>query len=252
MRAILIGAGRGIRLMPTTAGMPKCFAEIGGRRILDWILEALRDGGVDDICFVGGYRIEAVQRNYPNLTFRLNDNWENNNILASLMYAEDLMNEPFLVSYADILFMPQAIRDAVQSPADIAVVVDTEWLPRYAHRSEHPPADAEKVTVRDGAVTCIHRDIEPREAYGEYIGVAKFTEDGAGELRAHYHRCRERFAGKPFREAQSFEQAYLIHLYQEMIEHGVAMAHVDTPGGYWEIDTQQDFEQARAGWRGWS
>ena len=31
MRAIIIGAGRGARLMPTTADAPKCFAEVRGR-----------------------------------------------------------------------------------------------------------------------------------------------------------------------------------------------------------------------------
>ena len=41
MRAIIIGAGRGRRLMPTTENAPKCFAEIRGKRILDWTLEAL-------------------------------------------------------------------------------------------------------------------------------------------------------------------------------------------------------------------
>ena len=40
MQAIIIGAGRGQRLMPTTADTPKCFAEVGGRRILDWALAA--------------------------------------------------------------------------------------------------------------------------------------------------------------------------------------------------------------------
>jgi hypothetical protein len=33
-----------------------------------------------------------------------------------------------------------------------------------------------------------------------------------------------------------------------MIERGEAFAHVDTPGGYIEIDTQQDFEYARRHW----
>ena len=33
---IVIGAGRGRRLMPTTADAPKCFAEVAGKRLIDW------------------------------------------------------------------------------------------------------------------------------------------------------------------------------------------------------------------------
>ena len=92
MRAIIIGAGRGQRLMPTTENAPKCFAEIRGKRILDWTIDALTAGGVTDFCFIGGYRIESVEREYPQFTFRRNPEWERNNILVSLMYAEDLMD----------------------------------------------------------------------------------------------------------------------------------------------------------------
>ena len=42
----------------------------------------------------------------------------------------------------------------------------------------------------------------------------------------------------------------MIHLFQEMIEAGVKMAHADTPGSYMEVDTQEDFELARNYWRG--
>ena len=80
------------------------------------------------------------------------------------------------------------------------------------------------------------------EAHGEYIGVAKFSPRGAAALREHYHRCRRLYAGKPWREADVFEKAYMILLFQEMIEPGERFAHVDTPGGYIEVDTQQDFE----------
>jgi hypothetical protein len=33
-----------------------------------------------------------------------------------------------------------------------------------------------------------------------------------------------------------------------MIEAGQRMVHVDTPGGYIEVDTQQDFDYARQFW----
>ena len=46
MRAIIIGAGRGSRLMPLTEDMPKCLAPIGDRRILDHMIDALKSGGM--------------------------------------------------------------------------------------------------------------------------------------------------------------------------------------------------------------
>lgn len=250
MRAIIIGAGRGRRLMPTTADTPKCFAEVQGRRILDWDLQALAASGIRDICFIGGYRIDKVRADYPHFTFRHNADWEQNNILVSLMYAADLMDEPFICTYADVLFTAEVVRSLLASPSDISLSVDTRWLERYEHRTHHPPNDAEKVMARNGAVTRIHRGLEPRDAHGEYTGLAKFTKAGAALLRQHYHRCRERHAGKPFREAALFEKAYLIHLLQEMIEAGVPMGHADTPGQYMEVDTQQDFELAQEFWRG--
>jgi len=249
MRAIIIGAGRGRRLMPTTADTPKCFAQVQGKRILEWGLEALAAAGVRDVCFIGGYQIDKVRADYPHLMFRHNQDWPRNNILASLMHAEDLMNEPFLCAYSDILFTTTVVKRVLADPADIVLAVDTLWLERYQLRSHHPPDDAEKVTATNGRVTRIHRGIDPRQAHGEYTGVAKFSTTGAATLKEQYQLCRARFAGLPFREAAVFEEAYLIQLFQEMIEAGVRIAHADTAGGYMEIDTQQDFDLAQEHWK---
>jgi choline kinase len=248
--AIIIGAGRGRRLMPTTADSPKCFAEVGGRRMLDWTIAALADAGIGDICFVGGYQIGKVQQDYPRFAFRHNRGWENNNILLSLMHAEDLMGRGFLCCYSDILFTGDVVKRLLETPGDIVLSVDTLWEERYRHRTQHPPDDAEKVMTRNGQVTRIHRAILPNEAHGEFTGISRFTAAGASQLTEHFHRAKHAHAGRPFREAPVFEKAYLIHLYQEMIEAGVRMAHADTPGHYMEVDTQEDFTLARQHWLG--
>ena len=248
MRVIVIGAGRGRRLMPTTADAPKCFAEVAGKRLIDWAVEAFTASGLKDVCFIGGYQIDKVKNDYPQFTFRHNREWEHNNILASLFCAADLMDEPFLCCYSDILFTADVIGRLAKSEADMALGVDTAWLTRYEQRTDHPPDDAEKVTVANGRVTRVHRQIPESEAYGEYIGVAKFSAVGAKRLRDYYRRVHEEFAGKPWREAALFEKAYKILLFQELIEAGEQFAHVDTPGGYIEVDTQQDFEYARQHW----
>jgi choline kinase len=248
MRAIIIGAGRGSRLMPTTADSPKCFAEVGGKRILDWAVDAFRANGVEDIVFIGGYQIEKVHAAYPQFTFRHNDRWEQNNILASLFYAEDLMDAPFVCSYSDILFRPSIIAGLLASHAEMVLSVDTAWLDRYGARTEHPPDDAEKVTINRSLISRIDRQIPEAEAYGEFTGIARFSAAGAARLRNHYYQCREKFSEGVFRDGRALEKAYLIQLFQHMIEAGEQFVHVDTPGGYIEIDTQQDFELARRNW----
>ncbi len=248
MRAIIIGAGRGRRLMPTTANTPKCFAEIGGRRILDWIVAALRSNGVDDIVFIGGYQIDKARAEYPESTSVHNSEWENNNILLSLMYAREYLDQPVFTTYSDILYTGAALGRLAARDEDIAMLVDTGWAARYEGRTEHPPTDGEKVTVANGLVTRVHRDIDPALAYGEFTGILRLSKAGAQTLTQHFDRCKAAHAGGPFREAAVFEKAYLIHLLQEMLDAGVPMTHADTPGQYWEIDTQQDFSAARSGW----
>lgn len=248
MRVIVIGAGRGRRLMPTTAHEPKCFAEVAGQRLLDWAVQAFAANGLNRVCFIGGYQIDKVRQDYPRFEFRHNADWENNNILASLFCAADLMDEPFICCYSDVLFTPDVVARLALSSEDMALGVDTAWLRRYEHRTEHPSDDAEKVTVSNGRVTRVHRQLPEAEAHGEYIGVAKFSAVGAHKLRAHFQQCQREFSGRPWREASVFEKAYKILLFQDMIDVGERFAHVDTPGGYIEVDTQQDFEYARQHW----
>ena len=89
MNVILIGAGRGSRLMPLTENQPKCFTPIGGKRILDWTLDAFRQNGLDHFVFIGGYLIQVVEKEYPSFHLIENTGWERNNILFSLLHARD-------------------------------------------------------------------------------------------------------------------------------------------------------------------
>lgn len=248
MKAIIIGAGRGRRLMPLTEDSPKCFAEIGGKRIIDWAIEAFHAAGLREVVFIGGYQIDRIRTEYPSLTFKHNDNWEHNNILASLFYAEDEMDAGFVCSYADILYRPRVVQKLMQSPNDITLVVDTNWRERYRARTAHPEDDGEKVLAAGDRVLRVARDIASGAAHGEYIGVARFTPAGARTLREHYRDFLQEFDGRPFHDASSVQKAYLIHMIQELIQRGVPVHKVDTHGDYMEVDTTQDYQLAQGAW----
>ena len=56
------------------------------------------------------------------------------------------------------------------------------------------------------------------------------------------------YAGQIWKDGTPFEKAYLIHLYQEMLDAGLALHMVTTDGEYMEIDTEEDFALANARW----
>src|SRR6186997_2752772 len=109
-----------------TDNQPKCYATVGGRRILDWTLEAFDDAGLrDKQVFIGGYQIDQIRGHYPDLTFVHNADWQNNNILLSLMHAENQMDEGFVCAYSDILFRDTVVKDALNHSGDVVLCVDT-------------------------------------------------------------------------------------------------------------------------------
>ena len=73
------------------------------------------------------------------------------------------------------------------------------------------------------------------------------SRDGARELCEAYDvaRMSEKTLGD-----RPFEKAYLIHLFQWMIDRGSEFHRVNTPGGYMELDTLEDLELAQDWWEG--
>lgn len=252
MKAIIIGAGRGSRLSHLTDEVPKTLVDVMGRPMLDQILEALAFAGFEqkDIVFVCGYRREVVQARYPGLTYVVNEGWENNNILLSLMCAREHLAGGFVSTYADIVYRPEIAKAVRESRHAIALGCDTDWRRRYVRRTHHPESDAEKLSADGERVTRLSRHIPSEEAAGEFIGVMKVDASAVPAFLTGFDAVAAEYAGKVFREGRTFEKAYLIDYLEHQRALGMELHRVDTPGGYMEIDTLQDREFAAAWWRG--
>ncbi len=243
MKAIIVAAGPSSRLLPITNEKPKCLLEIGGQTILERALKALRENGIENIVMVKGYHSNQI--NYPNITYYQNPDFRNNNILRSLFYAENEMNDDFIFSYSDILYSKEIVEKLVHSKADIALIVDVNWVQHYEGRDQHPISEAELVKVESGRVVKIGKEVvSPEEAHGEFIGLAKFTKSGAEAMRAVYHRVEES-PTTPFQHAASLEKAYMTDMIQELVNGSSLVKSVDIEGGWMEIDTPQDLERIR-------
>src|SRR5688572_28205515 len=129
MRPVIIGAGRGSRLGHHTDIVPKTLVPVMGRPMLDWILDALAEGGFarKDVIFICGYRADVIRARYPEFTYVENRDWEKNNILLSLLYARDLIGDGFVSTYADIVYRGKVVRGLVDSPHAMNLGCDTDW-----------------------------------------------------------------------------------------------------------------------------
>jgi choline kinase len=247
MKAIIIAAGLGSRLEHYTDHKPKCMVDVGGRSILSYQLEALRQHGVDDIHIVRGYLADRLV--VDGATYHENADYQSNNILVSLFCAESAMDGPFLSTYSDIVYTPEVVRKAIDSPHDIALVVDRKWHLAYEGRDDHPPEQAELAEVDGDQVVRVGKQVGTEHAAGEFIGLARYTARGARKLREVYRDVRQSHGDdEPFQAAAMFRKAYLTDLFGEMIARGVDIGWVPIDGDWREIDTVEDLHRVRDEW----
>lgn len=254
-RAIIIAAGRGRRLGPHTEDIPKCMVQVGARSILEWQWRALAAAGIEELVLIRGYRAEvltAFARDLvPTARFHDNPEWTSNNVLLSLACALESLDQPVLVSYSDILFTPEVARAAAHSPEELGLVIDRDFRDIYHGRDQHPLDEAEVAKVLAGEVAQVgKRALPAEEADGEFIGLLRLGPSGAARLRAALAALLERYRGRdhePFQRAQTFRNAYLTDLLQELIDArrpDLTARPIWIRGQWREIDTGQDLARA--------
>jgi phosphoenolpyruvate phosphomutase len=154
------------------------------------------------------------------------------------------MDTDFVFCYSDILYTKQALELLLRDQSDISLVVDTGWRQNYRGRRQHPTSEAELVRIDGDRIAQIGSAIIPvSEAHGEFVGLAKFTKQGAEALKAIYEWAVENYRGRAFHSSPSVDRASFTDLVQELIEQGYPVGHVDIHGGWAEIDTVEDFDR---------
>lgn len=91
-KALILAAGFGSRMMPATEDRPKPMVSVNSVQIINTLLDALITAGVDDITIVRGYkkeRFDDLLKDYPNLHFIDNDDYDKYNNISSAVLAKN-------------------------------------------------------------------------------------------------------------------------------------------------------------------
>ena len=238
MRAIILSAGQGRRLLPATAERPKCLLPVrGDQSVLELQLRALAEAGVEHATVVVGHGAEAVEELLAagrvggiavealyNPFFACADN------LVSCWIAREGMQEPFLLLNGDTLFAPAIVERLLAAPpAPLRMAINEKSF--Y-------DADDMKVSLgSDGTLRRVGKGLDPSRVDGESIGLMCFDDDGA----SRFVRVLEGAVRSP----RGLRQWYLSVV--DALAASTPVATVAITGLWWcEIDSPADLAAARA------
>jgi choline kinase len=185
MRAIILAAGRGIRLQQSEEQqLPKCLLAFEGRTLLERHLLLLRRFGIDEVVLALGFRHELVAAELDRLRWTprpqivLNDRFELGSVLTVHTVAEAMSRGgEVLLMDADVLYHEGIMNALVAGPKPVnRILIDRDF-----EAGDEPV----KVCVRDGVPVELRKQIAAGLKYdtiGESVGFFRFDPAGARRL----------------------------------------------------------------------
>ncbi len=183
MKAIILSAGRGSRLLPLTETRPKCLLPIGDTTVLGRQLDTLEAGGVTEAVIVTGFMAALVEEEAANrtgpmkVTTSYNPFYQIADNLASCWMVRDHMTSDFLLINGDTLFEQALLNDVLSSPHNLPVQVTIDRKGEY-------DSDDMKVQLDGISLRAIGKALPLDKTDAESIGMLRFTGEGPGIYRA--------------------------------------------------------------------
>lgn len=112
-RAIFIAAGFGSRLVPITFNTPKPLVRVHGKRIIDTLIDACLEAGINEIYIVRGYLAEQFDQllyKYPMIKFLENPVYNEANNISSSLVARYMLSNAYVFEADLLISNPKIIK----------------------------------------------------------------------------------------------------------------------------------------------
>jgi choline kinase len=239
MRAIILAAGRGLRLVqPENKQLPKCLLQFDGMTLLERHLQLLRAVGVGEIVLALGFHHETIEAELLRLGWAppprivLNPDYELGSVLTVHVVSDALCaGGDVLLMDADVLYDERIMAPLVAGNHVNRLLID---------RDVEPGDEPVKLCLRDGVPIELRKQVAADLRYdtmGESVGFFRLTEGAAqrlAQIAADYVGSGR--ANLPHEEA----------LRDLLLERSHVFEAADVTGAPWiEIDFAADVERAR-------
>lgn len=224
MKALLLLAGCGSRLCKYTENTPKTLLNVGGKPILQHIMDRVITNNITDFVIVVGFQKEKIvsflKSNYPNIKFKFieNESYARTNTLYSMWLARDELKEDFLYFHGDLIFNKDIVKNLLDTKHKNGAVVE-------------PHKESMEVYGFDNIITKMSKK---KDSIGKALGIYRFSSDATERL---------------FEEAgKIIDKGNLMAFQSEAMNHTLVYHRMDlvsTNGLSWiEVDEEEDLLEA--------
>jgi choline kinase len=172
MKAVILAAGVARRLAPLTDHTHKALLPVGGRSLLDRMLDGLAASGVEESVLVVGHcqdqvrRAARAARGAMRISYVENPDYQKGSILSLWRARETLLRDSTLVMDADVLFPECFLTRLIAAPAPSALLLD---------RGFHDTGEEVKLYAIGERVIALGKKVVPEawDVVGEGVGFFK-------------------------------------------------------------------------------
>ena len=219
MKVIIPLAGKGTRLRPHTFVTPKPLLRVGGKAVMSYILDDLRELGVSEVVFITGHLKEAVEeyvrREYPDFKSHFIEQEVQNGTAGAVNLARPHIDEECLILFVDTLFDAD-LKIVRTLPPDVAGVL-------WAKEVEDYQRFGVLVTDEEGWMTRIVE--KPRDPISKLANIGLYYIRDWQLLFEGIENVIEGPTGKG-------GEYYLTDAFQYMVDHGAKLKVVPVEGWY--------------------
>jgi choline kinase len=185
IRAIILAAGRGIRLqLPEDSQLPKCLLRFDGMTLLERHLRMLKSAGVTEVVLALGFRHELVEAELDRLAWAprqeivLNMDFELGSVLTVHSIADALTRGgDVLLMDADVLYDERILQALVAGSGPVnRLLIDRDF-----EAGDEPV----KLCIQNGAPVELRKQLAADlkfDTIGESVGFFRFAHAGARRL----------------------------------------------------------------------
>jgi choline kinase len=173
LKAIILAAGTGTRLMPLTKDIPKPLLIIGDMSLLERMIKNCVSNGIKEFIIVIGHKKERVieetiyLRNKYNIKIDLveNKDYSTANTSCSVNIAINNLNEDIIIINGDNVIDHRIISGLVNNDKTCLVVDNYKQL----------NDESFKIKIENNIITDIGKELDIKAASGEFIGISKVS-----------------------------------------------------------------------------